>query len=190
MNRNPRIATMSITAIAALILGAGAAQANGNAHVFAYSRAVYDYAQVLSVTPQLRYVTVTTPVRECWDDTEYRSVRNPQPARVGRTIFGGLLGGIVGHQFGSGSGNDAATVAGTLIGAAVANGAGRDRDRYATTQYEVPVRRCETNYQSREEQRIDGYDVIYVYHGQKYATTTPHDPGKTIRIRVDVRPAP
>jgi hypothetical protein len=31
--------------------------------------------------------------------------------------------------------------------------------------------------------------VIYAYHGRKYATTTPQDPGDKIRIRVDVRPA-
>ena len=53
----------------------------------------------------------------------------------------------------------------------------------------TPVRRCETNYQSHEEQRIDGYDVIYAYHGRKYATTTPYDPGKKIKVRIDIRPA-
>jgi uncharacterized protein YcfJ len=51
------------------------------------------------------------------------------------------------------------------------------------------VRRCETRYQSREEQRIDGYRVIYTYNGRKYATDMPYDPGKRLRIRVDVQPA-
>jgi hypothetical protein len=32
--------------------------------------------------------------------------------------------------------------------------------------------------------------VIYAYNGRKYATRTPFDPGKRIRIRVDVSPAP
>ena len=96
------------------------------------------------------------------------------------------MGGGIGHQFGSGHGNDAATIAGALIGA----GIGSNAPTYHTTRYSRPVRRCETRYQSHEEQRIDGYEVIYSYNGRKYATRTPYDPGKRIRIRVDVRPDP
>ncbi len=40
-----------------------------------------------------------------------------------------------------------------------------------------------------EEERIDGYDVVYRYRGQKYATRLPYDPGRELRVRVDVRPA-
>ncbi len=108
---------------------------------------------------------------------------------MGKTIFGALLGGVIGHQIGSGSGNDAATIAGTLIGAAAANNSSRNDPYYDTTQYSNPVQRCETNYQSHKEERIDGYDVVYAYNGRKYATRTPFDPGKRLRIRVDVRPA-
>jgi uncharacterized protein YcfJ len=180
--------TLSVV-LAALVLVVNPANASGNAHTYAYSKAVYDYARVLSVEPNIRYVTITTPVKECWDDVEYHTARQYRPAKVGKTLFGALLGGVIGHQIGSGSGNDAATVAGTLIGAAVANQATRNEPAYHTSSYSTPVRRCETTYQSHEEERIDGYDVIYAYHGRKYATTTPHDPGKKMRIRVDVRPA-
>jgi len=31
--------------------------------------------------------------------------------------------------------------------------------------------------------------VVYAYNGRKYSTRTPFDPGKRIKIRVDVRPA-
>ncbi len=55
--------------------------------------------------------------------------------------------------------------------------------------YSRPVRRCNTNYTSHQEERIDGYNVLYRYQGQKYATRMPYDPGKRLRIRVDVRPA-
>jgi uncharacterized protein YcfJ len=42
--------------------------------------------------------------------------------------------------------------------------------------------------ESREE-RIDGYRVVYQFQGQKYATRMPYDPGRELRVRVDVRPA-
>lgn len=181
------IATVSGLAIASLVLVAGNASAADYAYSRGQSKAVYDYAKVLSVTPAIRYVTVTTPVKECWDDTEYYTHRQADPGRAGKTLFGAIVGGVVGHQFGSGRGNDAATIAGSLIGAAVANSA-HQGPAYRTTEYSRPVRRCETNYQSHQEERIEGYDVIYSYHGRKYATRTPFDPGNKIKIRVDVRP--
>jgi uncharacterized protein YcfJ len=51
------------------------------------------------------------------------------------------------------------------------------------------VKRCETQYRDHQEKRVDGYDVVYRYHGQKYATRMPRDPGRKIRIRIDIRPA-
>ncbi len=189
MNSKSRITTITSIAIASLVLVISPANAAGNATFHANTKAVYDYARVVSVEPVIRYVTVTTPVKECWDDVQTYSTRNYQPGRAGKTLFGAILGGVIGHQFGSGHGNDAATIAGALIGAGVAADSARNDATYHTTRYTRPVRRCETNYQSHEEERIDGYDVIYSYHGRKYATTTPYDPGKKIRIRVDVRPA-
>ena len=189
MNTKSRITTITSIAIASLVLVISPANAAGNATFHANTKAVYDYARVVSVEPVIRYVTVTTPVQECWDDVQTYSTRNYEPGRAGKTLFGAILGGVIGHQFGSGRGNDAATIAGALIGAGVAADRARNQPTYHTTRYTRPVRRCETNYQSHEEERIDGYDVIYSYHGRKYATTTPYDPGKKIRIRVDVRPA-
>jgi uncharacterized protein YcfJ len=153
------------------------------------SRAVYDYARVVSAKPIVRYVTVTTPVKECWQETEYYTVENRRTGVGVRTIFGAIVGGIVGHQFGSGHGQDAATVAGTLIGASIGNNSAHRNASYRTTEHSRPVTRCKTQYQSREEERIEGYRVVYAYHGQKYATRMPNDPGKRLRIRVDVSPA-
>lgn len=186
MKTKSRIANVSGLAIASLILVAGPASAAN--YAWGGTKAVYDYARVVKVTPVVRYVTVTTPVKECWEDVETYTRARPNTGRAGRTLFGAIVGGVIGHQFGSGRGNDAATVAGSLIGAAVANGGDR-RPYYDTTEYSRPVTRCETNYRTHEEERIDGYDVIYKYHGRTYATRTPFDPGKKLRIRVDVRPA-
>ena len=178
-----------MAAAAVLVVPAGNADAAGNA--YGRQAAVYDYARVLSAEPNVRYVTVTTPVRECWEETRYYTVENRPAGSFAGTLMGAVIGGVVGHQFGSGSGNDAATVAGTLLGAAIGNdAASRGRGVEETTEYARPVRRCATKYQSHQEERIDSYRVIYEYYGQKYATDTPYDPGDRIRIRVDVRPAP
>lgn len=151
----------------------------------------YDYARVISSEPIVRYVTVKTPVRECWQDTEYYTVDRPVPGSGASTFVGALVGGVIGHQFGSGRGNDAATVAGTLIGAAIGNESAKRRygAPYETVEYSRPVTRCETRLTSHREERIDGYRVVYRYHGQKYETRMPYDPGREIRIRVDIRPA-
>jgi uncharacterized protein YcfJ len=178
-----RKAILSGAVAAALALGSAGALADG------YGRhgAVYDYARVLSVQPNVRYITVRTPVRECWEETEYYTVEHQPPGSAVGALMGAVIGGVIGHQFGSGRGNDAATVAGVLTGAAIGSGAGGEREYYET-EYARPVRRCQTRYETREEERIDSYRVLYVYNGQKYATDMPYDPGDRIRIRVDVRP--
>lgn len=153
------------------------------------SGARYDYAKVISAEPVLRYVTVSTPVRECWDDVEYYTDHRYSRGTGASTLFGALIGGVIGHQFGSGRGNDAATVAGSLIGAAVGHNSARRRAGYATVQYSRPVERCKTVIRKRREERIDGYDVVYKYKGQRYSTRMPYDPGRELRVRVDVRPA-
>ncbi len=152
-------------------------------------RAQYDYAKVISVEPVRRIVTVRTPVRECWDEVERYAVQRSAPGTGVSTLLGAVVGGVVGHQFGSGRGNDAATVAGTLIGAAVGNSSAQRRYGYETVEHSRPVRRCETRTQERREERIDGYKVLYKYRGQTYATQMPYDPGRELRVRVDVRPA-
>lgn len=152
---------------------------------------VYDYAQVLSARPVVRYVTVREPVRECHEEIErYTTYRHP-PGIAGRTIAGAILGGVLGHQFGSGHGNDAATAAGVIIGATIGHDSAHRHAaaHHGRVEHARPVTRCATYYRDRREKRIDGYDVVYRYHGQKYATRMPHQPGRKIRVRVDIRPA-
>jgi len=145
--------------------------------------AIYDYAKVISSKPIVRYVNVKTPVRECWQDTEYYTTYESGRHAPGRTLAGAIIGGVVGHQFGSGRGNDAATIAGSMLGAAIGHGS------VHRVENSRPVERCETRYRSHQEQRIDGYNVVYRYNGQKYSTRMPYDPGKSIKVRVDIRPA-
>jgi uncharacterized protein YcfJ len=190
MNRNKRaLWTMTLSGAAVALMSLVAQPALADGHAYGRDRAVYDYARVLSVQPNVRYVTVRTPVQECWEETGTYAVEHRPAGNAGGTIVGAIIGGVVGHQFGSGRGNDAATVAGTLLGAAIGNDVSKRRSPYET-HYQRPVRRCETRYTSREEERIDSYRVIYTYNGRKYATDTPFDPGNRLRIRVDVRPVP
>lgn len=190
MNRKALKATTLSAVAAAFTLSAGAA----NAGDYAFGRAAasqgsYDYAQVLSVEPIVRYVTVQTPVRECWEEQREYTVSR-RAGSPGGTLVGAIIGGVVGNQFGSGRGRDAATVAGTLIGAAVGSDVSRRNADGLTTRHSRPVERCATRYQNHEEERIDGYNVVYRYNGQKYATRMPYDPGERLRVRVDVRPSP
>jgi len=182
MNAKTRIATVGI---AAMLFASTAWADNG----YRSSRAQYDYARVTSAEPIIRHVTVETPVRECWEEMQYYTVDRNAGRRGGGTLLGAIIGGVVGHQIGSGRGNDAATVAGTLIGAAIGNESARKRHGGAVERHGRPVERCETRYQSHQEERIDGYRVTYRYNGQKYRTEMPYDPGERIKVRVDIRPA-
>ena len=175
MNAKTRIATL---ALGAMLFGSNA---------WADHKPQYDYAQVISADPIINYVNVRTPVRERWEEMEYYTVDHKRHNRRAGTFIGAVIGGVVGHQIGSGRGNDAATIAGTLIGAAIGNDAASDAYGVETRSY--PVQRCETRYRQHQEERIDGYRVLYRYKGQRYLTEMPYDPGKRLRVRVDVRPA-
>lgn len=190
MNRKPKLAAL---ASAAMLLGITAnSLADHDSRSYARSdRAVYDYAQVISAQPVIDYVTVTTPVRECWEETQYYTVDRRVYNNGGGTLLGAIIGGVIGHQIGSGHGRDAATVAGVLIGAGIGSTSSRQRygEPAGVERHARQVKRCETRYREHREERINGYRVTYRYHGQKYVTEMPYDPGNKIRVRVDVRPA-
>jgi uncharacterized protein YcfJ len=138
------------------------------------------YARVVDSAPIVRHVSVTTPRRECWDETVYHD----KPNGTGAIVAGGILGGIFGHQFGSGHGNDAATVLGAVTGSAIANHV--VQTNYAA--YPQTVQRCEEHNETHEEERIEGYNVTYEYNGQRYVTRTREQPGSEIAVRVSVTP--
>jgi uncharacterized protein YcfJ len=154
----------------------------------------YDYARVVDVQPLVTRVRVTTPQRECWDETRYDNggYRNgPLPrSSAGGAVLGAVIGGVLGHQIGSGRGRDAATAAGVVIGAAVGSKQAERRGGHAAVPpREYPVQRCETRYRETWEERTDGYRVTYVYNGRRQVTEMPYRPGDRIRVRVDVSPA-
>lgn len=147
----------------------------------------YDYARVVDVEPLMTRVRVSTPERECWDETRVDD-RDRARSSAGGALIGAVIGGVIGHQIGSGRGRDAATAAGAVIGAGVG---ARQGERRADNQpqREYTVQRCDTRYSDHWEERIDGYRVTYVYNGRRQVTQLPYKPGDRIRVRVDVSPA-
>lgn len=152
-------------------------------------RGDFDYARVVDVQPLMTRVRVSTPQRECWDETRIDDRRPGGPrSTAGGAILGAVIGGVIGHQIGSGRGRDAATAAGAVIGAGV--GARQaERNAHAPPLREYTVQRCDTRYSDHWEERIDGYRVTYVYNGRRQVTELPYKPGERIRVRVQVSPA-
>ena len=165
----------------------------------AFAETFTDSAPVVSV----RAVSERIPVNreECWSEQrrgyEERQVTrqdNGQPIGAG-TVIGAIAGGVIGHQFGQSSGGrDRGTAAGAIIGGLVGNQVDRERAGAPgeTVQVErVPVtrdvERCRTVQDVR--QVPVGYDVVYRYGGREFVARLPQDPGRRIRVAVDVRPA-
>jgi len=154
----------------------------------------YDYARVIDVQPLVTRVRVTTPQRECWDETrvDNRGYGNsPLPrSSAGGAVLGGIVGAVLGHQIGHGQGRDAATAVGAVVGAAVGSQQAQRRAAYASAPpQQYTVQRCETRYRDEWQERTDGYRVTYVYNGRRQVTELPYRPGDRIRVRVDVSPA-
>jgi uncharacterized protein YcfJ len=154
---------------------------------------VYDYAKVIDVQPLTTRVRVSTPQRECWDETRYDEggyQSGPHGARVGgSTLLGAAIGAVIGNQIGHGQGRKAATAAGAVIGAGIGHQQGMRRYGAVAAPQPYTVQRCETRYRDEYQERIDGYRVTYVYHGRRQVTQLPYRPGERIRVRVDVSPA-
>lgn len=160
-----------------------------------YDDGAYDYAKVIDVQPLTRQVRVSTPQRECWDETRYddRGSYGRPVARnsAGSTLLGAVIGAAVGNQIGHGDGRRAATAAGAIIGAGIGNANAGRRNGYdqPPPPRAYTVQRCETQYREDVQERIDGYRVTYVYNGRRGVTEMPNRPGDRIRVRVDVNVA-
>jgi uncharacterized protein YcfJ len=159
-----------------------------------------DRARVVSSRPVYERIPVSR--EECWNDRqrgyeERRVTRSDTGAAIGPgTVLGAVVGGVIGHQFGNSSGGrDRGTAAGAVVGGLVGNQVDRDRGNVgpggSVTEVErVPVERnverCRTVNETREATL--GFDVDYEYAGRRFTTRLPYDPGRNLRVRVDVVP--
>ena len=162
----------------------------------AFADSFGDNARVISVRPVHDRIPVAR--EECWNDHvrgyEERSVtRSDTGAAIGPgTVLGAVVGGVIGHQMGSSSGGrDRGTAAGAIVGGLLGNQVDRDNNGPPRTEVErVPVdhdvQRCRTVNEVREA--IVGFDVRYDYRGRQFTTRMPYDPGRTLKVRVDVQP--
>jgi uncharacterized protein YcfJ len=163
-----------------------------------FAETFQDSAPVISV----RSITERTPVNreECWSEQrrgyeERRVTRQDNGAPIGAaTVLGAIAGGVLGHQVGGGRGKDAATAGGAVVGGLIGNQIDRDQGNVAPPSERVEVERrpvvrevekCRTVQEVREV--AVGYDVRYRYGGRDFVTRMAHDPGRRIRLAVDVR---
>ena len=101
---------------------------------------------------------------------------------------GGILGGIIGHQIGKGNGKKLATAMGTLIGAQIGHNAVNGHVESGQSSYTEYEERCDIRHQVSYEEVIDGYQVTYRYQGEHYQIEMPYNPGKRIKLRIQITP--
>ncbi|MFV8816531.1 glycine zipper 2TM domain-containing protein [Haliea sp. E17] len=164
-------------AATALLLPLAAAQAQDS---------VYINAPVVLAEPIVEVVTRKIPHEYCRNE-QVRVVNNGA-----HSATPGLLGAVVGGVVGGAAGSDSRyqpviAGAGALLGASI----GTDiAHRQSAQAYYVNERRCDTEYELRDIERVVGYRVGYEYQGNTFYTRTASAPGNTIRLRVDVSPEP
>jgi len=135
----------------------------------------YGYAQVLRADEVVETVRTRTPEERCDGPPQ----PNAAAANTG-TVIGALVGAALGNQVGDGNGRTAATVAGAVVGGAVG--------RNVAQANSEPRPGCHIVEVEREQREVVGYDVEYMYKGEKYMSRLPYDPGNRLRIRVSVTP--
>jgi uncharacterized protein YcfJ len=147
----------------------------------------YDEADVLSSTPIYRTVQISSPRRECWEEEVQRVSRYSDRDRSRTpTLLGAVIGGALGNELGHNKTNKRV---GTVVGAVL--GAGDLRRTYGNDEEVVTidtVERCRRVSDTREEEKLVGYDVRYSYNGLEQTVRMDHDPGETVRVRVKVEP--
>jgi uncharacterized protein YcfJ len=144
-----------------------------------------DYARVVRVEPLMERVRYTVPVEQCWTEERVRSNRSSD---AGAALVGGALGAIFGHAIGDGRGRTAATLGGAVIGAAVGNELSKSDSRRERGRRYEQVERCRTSYEERFDERVVSYRVTYEYNGRRQVTQMSYDPGRYLRVAVDVHP--
>lgn len=172
------------TRFATLLSGAALLAAHS-----ASAATTFEEAEVLESRPIYRIVEISSPQQECWEeevvrqDRHYRD-RSATPGILGMVI-GGALGNAVGHNSSS---RKVGTVVGAILGGSIARDVRRANESRNSTVYVDTEERCRTVYNTREEEKLVGYDVSYVYNGVERTVRMPEDPGATVRVRVDVEP--
>lgn len=159
-----------------------------------------DRARVISSTPIYERIPVTR--EECWNERQRvyedrRVTRTDTGAPIGAgTVLGAVIGGAIGRQFGdSNRGRNQGTAAGAVVGGIIGHqiesdtsgpSVYRERTEVERVPVERNVERCRQVNEVREA--TVGYEVRYEYNGHEFTTRLDRDPGRMLRVRVDVTP--
>jgi uncharacterized protein YcfJ len=162
-----------VPALITAVFSTGAAQAGG----------FQDTAMVVSSTPV--YESVNTPQRDCWTEQTGHEDARSRDRDYGGAVLGGIVGGLLGHTVGKGNGRSVAPAVGAATGAIVGDNIDNDGHEYrgqARPRYE---QRCRTV--DNWTRQLTGYNVVYSYQGHEYTTFMANDPGRSVRVNVNVR---
>ncbi|MBL6804484.1 MAG: hypothetical protein ISQ56_04095 [Pseudomonadales bacterium] len=147
----------------------------------------YEMVAVVSAQPVYQLAQIETPQERCEEErvlVDRAKRQSSDTPIIVSTIIGGAIGNAVGN-------NKSSKRVGAVLGAVLGNSVGRDIARQSqssdTRQYQI-VERCETVFVSHEEERLLGYDVIYLFNEQQYSVRMAQDPGSQMKVRVDVQP--
>ena len=142
----------------------------------------YDYGNVTYVEPIYETVTVSSPVKTCYEVTERHGHYNPAPS-----IVGAVIGGVIGHAIGDNRHNRRfGRATGMVLGAAIGHEVGHNNHRSGYHTREV----CEIDHQaSKPIKTLSGYNVEYKYKGKTYETFMHSHPGKKVKLKVSARSA-
>lgn len=173
--------TASITTALAVGLSSAPTLAEPNRHV--------DFAKVVSSTPVYETIERRVPEEHCWIET-VREEHRSRGSSATPTLIGGIVGGVIGNAVGKGGDNKKiGAVVGSVLGMSVANDMSKRHRRGDHTQVSYrDEERCEVRYTSHSEQQLQGYDVVYKYHGKRYTTFLSRDPGRRLEVAVSVAP--
>lgn len=140
---------------------------------------------VTAVEPIVQYVTRKIPHETCRDERVRVEQASPNHSAT-PGILGAVIGGVVGGALGQDSRYQPVSAgAGALLGASI----GTDYShRQNTRSNYVTERRCEVDYELRDQENIIGYRVSYLYDDRIYHTETRQRPGPTIKVRVEISP--
>jgi uncharacterized protein YcfJ len=136
----------------------------------------HGYAQVLRADEVVEIRRVLVPQEQCEPEQE-----PPRQVNAGGAVIGAILGAALGNQVGDGDGRRAATAVGAVAGGVIGNNIARNREL-------DQAGRCEVVQVEQEQSVVVGYDVEYMYKGDKYLSRLPYDPGNRLRVRVSVTP--
>jgi uncharacterized protein YcfJ len=159
-----------VPSVIATVFGVAGAQASG----------FQDTAWVVSSTPV--YESVNIPQRDCWtEQTGHEGVRSRD---YGGAVLGGLVGGLLGNTLGKGNGRSVATAVGAATGAIVGDNIDNDGHEYRGPGRPRFEQRCRTV--DNWSRQLTGYNVTYRYQGHEYSSFMPYDPGRTVKVSVNV----